>query len=92
MEGKMLLVADDNAYNENFIQVSSKRGLMIDCAKSMDEAFELMSKNEYNLLDICADCIDCLSEVGEIHRFREMPILIFSFSKSLSTIFTTPNE
>ena len=86
MEGKMLLVADDNAYNQNFIQVSSQRGLLIDCAKSMDEAFELISKNEYNLLDICADCVDYLNEVGTIRRFREMPILLFSFSKHSDSI------
>jgi DNA-binding response OmpR family regulator len=54
---------------------------MVDCADSMDNAFELLSKNDYSLLAICADNVEYLNELETIQQFRGMPILLFSHSR-----------
>ena len=58
MDRDILLVTGDLAYKEDFVKASFKRSFLTDFAKTMDDAFELIAKNDYLLLDICADNVD----------------------------------
>jgi DNA-binding response OmpR family regulator len=79
MDRYILLVTGDLTYNEDFAKATLKRSFFTDFAKTMDDAFELIAKNDYLLLDICADNVDYMPELNVIHQFREMPILVYSY-------------
>ena len=84
MELKMLVVSGNYTYKNEFQKAALKRNVIADYAKTMTEAFDMLTKNDYSLLVIRSDTTDYSSGLSATQKMRQMPILLFTYNDPLS--------
>ena len=88
MELKMLIVSGDYAYKDDFQKASLKRNVIVEYAKTMNDAIDLLVKSEYSLVVIRTDTIDYMSGLSTMREIRQMPIILISYNEPSNNIDT----
>jgi len=81
MKLKILIISADFSYKDEFQKASLQRSIIVEYAKTMAEAIDLLIKTEYCLVIIRADTVDYLSSLNAMSEIRQMPILVISYKE-----------